>query len=523
MTPMSPAMCPCPEDEEVISARAIAVGTKTRRARGGPWSRPTGRGDRCHGIGWIASTGASGDERLWRSAVRGWATPMNGRATSPQNCTAVPRPVSAIGLHEEDRGRYGSQEASKILRCNEHAMGEPKRRLRILFVDDDPRVLDALRRSLFRRDEQWEMHFLDSGESAVDALRTTDFDVVISDMNMPGMGGDEFLEQVRSEHPSVVRIAFSGWSENYEASNDAPLAHQFLDKPIDIRELAASIDRASGLRRRLDRPQLEDFVGTLEGLPSEPKIYSRLCQLLRSGDASLREIAAVVEQDPAISASVLRLANSAFFGLSRTLSSVRDAAVMLGVVHLKSVVLAVELANAFPAVGGISDLSVGREHERSMLIAALLRDIFDVDDADTRFTVGLLHGLGRLVMAMRWCQLQGEREVTTMASMLEDSEVDPPAVCGVLLEAWGIPSHIVEAVVHHQRPADYQHDTVELADALHLTTATVDELLGPRPGAQPLVCDEEHLKRVANPELLMFWRRKLETRMRSLVEEGPTS
>ena len=400
-------------------------------------------------------------------------------------------------------------------------MADSKRRLRILFVDDDPRVLDALRRSLFRRDEEWEMHFLDSGASALDAMRTTDFDVLISDMSMPGMNGEELLDQVRTEHPEVVRIAFSGWSESRAALHDQPLAHQFLDKPIDIRELAASIDRACHLRRRLDHHDLQAFITELEGLPSEPKIYSRLCQLLRGGDASLREIAAVVEQDPGISASVLRLANSAFFGLSRTLSSVRDAAVMLGVAHLKSVVLAVEIANAFPAVGGISDLSVAQEHQRAILIATLMRDVFEVDDKDTRFTVGLLHALGRLVISMRWCQREGKREVTSMAQLLEDTSVDPTAVAGLLLESWSIPSHIVEAVVQHRAPQQIPHAEFELADALHLTVATVDEVLGAMPGADVLGCDEDHLKAVANPELAMFWRRKLETRLGAIVGESP--
>lgn len=399
-------------------------------------------------------------------------------------------------------------------------MSEISRRLRILFVDDDASVLDALRRSLFRRDEVWEMHFLDSGGAALDALRTTDFDVVISDMNMPGMGGSELLEQIRASHPEVVRIAFSGWSESGSSPpSQEPLAHQFLDKPIDIRELAGAIDRACHLRRRLDNKSLRDFISTLTGLPSEPKVYARLCQLLRGGDASLREIAAVVEQDPGISASVLRLANSAFFGLARKLSSVRDAAVMLGVAHLKSVVLAVEVANAFPAVGGISNLSVAQEHSRSMLVATALQDVFDVGERDDRFTVGILHGLGRLVIAMQWCQRDGKREVTTMEQLLEQVGFQHPEVCGILLESWGIPTYIVEGIVHHHDPGRVPHAEFEFCDALHFTVAVLDELLGPMPGATRVELNEEHLKKVAGVEKLMFWRRKLEDKVGHMREE----
>jgi HD-like signal output (HDOD) protein len=192
---------------------------------------------------------------------------------------------------------------------------------------------------------------------------------------------------------------------------------------------------------------------------------------------------------------------------------------MLGVAHLKSVVLAVEVANAFPAVGGISDLSVGQEHERSMLVASALQDIFDVGERDDRFTVGILHGLGRLVIAMQWCQRDGKREVTTMEKLFEHVGLHHPEVGGILLESWDIPTYIVEAIVHHHDPSVVPHDEFEFADALHFTVSVLDELLGPMPGTAPLPMREDHLKKVAGVEKLMFWRRKLEEKVGHMREE----
>ena len=77
---------------------------------------------------------------------------------------------------------------------------------RILFVDDEPKVLDGLKRMLHGMRREWEMVFANSGQEALEILGTKPFDVLISDMRMPGMDGYQLLEKVRELHPQVVRI-----------------------------------------------------------------------------------------------------------------------------------------------------------------------------------------------------------------------------------------------------------------------------------------------------------------------------
>jgi YesN/AraC family two-component response regulator len=77
---------------------------------------------------------------------------------------------------------------------------------RILFVDDEPRILDGLKRMLHSMRREWEMVFALSGQQALDLLGSGSFNVIISDMRMPGMDGHQLLEKVRQAHPQVVRI-----------------------------------------------------------------------------------------------------------------------------------------------------------------------------------------------------------------------------------------------------------------------------------------------------------------------------
>ncbi len=77
---------------------------------------------------------------------------------------------------------------------------------RVLFVDDEPQVLEGLRRMLRAYRREWTMHFCEGAEQALAAMAEEPFDVVVSDMQMPGMDGAELLTRVRDQYPDAVRI-----------------------------------------------------------------------------------------------------------------------------------------------------------------------------------------------------------------------------------------------------------------------------------------------------------------------------
>lgn len=118
----------------------------------------------------------------------------------------------------------------------------------ILFVDDEPNVLQGLKRMLRPMRHEWVMSFCPSGREALHVLADGAFDVVVSDMQMPDMDGAQLLSNVMEQHPQIVRIVLSGYSSKEAAVKSAGLAHQFLEKPCDLDELKRTIDHAFELR-----------------------------------------------------------------------------------------------------------------------------------------------------------------------------------------------------------------------------------------------------------------------------------
>ena len=196
---------------------------------------------------------------------------------------------------------------------------------RILFVDDEDKVLDGIRRMLYADRKRWELEFAVGGEAALQACERGSFDIVISDMRMPGMDGAMLLTHVRDRFPSTVRIILSGYSELALTARAVPVAHRFLTKPCDPAELRSTIERVCVLQELLSGEEIRRLVGSVGELPSLSGIYASLSQAIRNPGTPLKEIADIVEQDMAMTAKVLQLTNSAFFGLTRKVTSVHSA------------------------------------------------------------------------------------------------------------------------------------------------------------------------------------------------------
>src|SRR6266545_6839404 len=112
---------------------------------------------------------------------------------------------------------------------------------RILFVDDEPAILKGLQNLLFRDRPRWEMVFANSGELAVRELAKAPFDVVVSDIRMPGMDGATLLNHVKDRYPTTARIMLSGHAEREAIVRALPALQQLLSKPCNAQTLRRAI------------------------------------------------------------------------------------------------------------------------------------------------------------------------------------------------------------------------------------------------------------------------------------------
>jgi HD-like signal output (HDOD) protein len=225
----------------------------------------------------------------------------------------------------------------------------------------------------------------------------------------------------------VIRIALSGYTEMESALRALPVAHQFLSKPCDSAVIENVLERACSLQSLLADPAIRNAVGSVGELPSTPRIYSALTQMLADPDVDQRAVAGVIEQDPAVSARVLQIVNSAFFGLSQPIAGLTQAVLHLGIEAIKNLVFTAELFRSFPVRNGFSvDLLQQHSYLTAKIAAAIVNGHSKAQDA---FTAALLHDVER--------QLHGFTHAEAGA---------------YLLGLWGLPYPIVEAVAHHHAP-----------------------------------------------------------------------
>ena len=211
---------------------------------------------------------------------------------------------------------------------------------RVLFVDDDPSILAGLKRMLHPLRHEIRSHFAGSGAEALGCLAVEPFDIVVADMRMPVMDGAALLAEVKRLHPHIIRLALSGHADVDTAMRAVPVTHQFLAKPCDGKTLRDTILRVAELRALLEERELQAVAGRLSDIPALPENYSALSVRLADPNTRSSDIAGLISRDVGVTANLLRIVNSAFFGLPRRVSSIESAINYLGTTMLRSIVLA---------------------------------------------------------------------------------------------------------------------------------------------------------------------------------------
>jgi putative nucleotidyltransferase with HDIG domain len=352
---------------------------------------------------------------------------------------------------------------------------------RILFVDDEPQVLAGLRDLLRKQRSQWDMVFALGGQAALDELANGAFDVVVSDMRMPGIDGAALLSKVKEQYPASARIILSGHAERDSVVRALPVAHQFLSKPCDATLLRVVIERACELQRLLQDERIRSVIGKLDRLPSVPQTYWELTQAAGHVGVAIEDLADIVEQDPAMAVKVLQLVNSSYFGLPKRLTSIRQAVSYLGIDLLKALALSV---HAFGTMGvtPIEGFSLEQLQKHSLLTARLVkRMVPDVKRAGEAFTAALVHDIGKIVFAISMPEtfarvVLGVRQTGRPFHVLEQEllGVTHAEVGAYLLGFWGLPLSIVETVAYHHSPSFVADGEVDILAAVHVADALLN-------------------------------------------------
>lgn len=391
---------------------------------------------------------------------------------------------------------------------------------RILFVDDEPKVLEGLQRMLRPFGGEWESEFVTSAEEALERLAAQTFHVVVSDVRMPAKDGIELLEDVRKLFPRIIRIVLSGVFERDTALRAAGLAHQYLAKPCDPARLHDTIESLCRSNAILTNEAARGVVSAIGSLPSPPQTYASIKRALQRRDVSLREVGRIIEEDVGMTAKVLQLVNSPLFGLEQEVADVHVALGYIGLAALRELVLSVEIFQVFEPERAIDGFSLDQFQGHSRLAAKIVERL-PADAAVIRVAVvaALLHDAGKLVLAAR---LPGLFQLAVRRSLQEsrplfavEEEVigsSHAEVGAYLLSLWGLPQAIVNAVWSHHRPSSARPPSngLDVLALTHIADALAAESEAGVPPEAPAAAprwDLQYLQRLGVIDQIGDWRR----------------
>jgi len=405
----------------------------------------------------------------------------------------------------------------------------------ILFVDDDPLVLQGLRRMLHPMRDIWRCEFCEGGPEAVSRIEGNGapFDVIVSDMRMPVMNGAEVLSRAAKAHPATARVVLSGHADRDLIMQSVGVAHRYLAKPCDARLLLATLHQALGIRSMLRSEELRRATSGTIFLPARPDLCVRLLSVIQSSDTAIGQVEEIVSRDPAMAATLLKLVNSAFFGIPAAAHGLglREAISFLGLDVLRSLVLTVGLFDQLKAVpGGLPPSEVEAVWTHSFEVAQAARAIAEAEEAgrslaEEAFIAGLLHDVGKLFLAPVQAQGEGDGDAPAPRKPLVPRAGETVAdverrlygathgeAGGYLFGLWGLPAGVVEAVAFHHEPRrgsleSYGPGSLSPLTAVHAADVLVHRKRKDAHHPSLLLPDDAHLAQAGVGDRLDAWER----------------
>lgn len=387
----------------------------------------------------------------------------------------------------------------------------------ILFVDDDSNILSGFKRSMRKKRDQWRMLFAQGGDQALAIFGQQHIDVLVTDMQMPGMSGDQLLKSVIDIAPSTARIVVTGYADLTNLTRASELAHRFLDKPCPAEQLVETIEELLISQQVMNNERIRDLMGKIGKLPSLPNVYHEVSAAIDSDQASTDQIALIIQQDAAMSAKVLQLANSPIFYGSGRVSSIQQAITYFGLAQLRQLVLQCSLFQCFDSASGAPDFMVSSFWRYSLAVAELARQISlsegqDGDRPDQAYIAGLMHDIGYLILVNydsslfgKLCEFGVDADDNPVILERRVFDVGHNEAGAYLLSMWNIPARVVEAVYYHHQPRGSDFRGMNALVAVHVAAAIICRY---EQAQWPFhtVLDKQYLEEVGVADKIEGWR-----------------
>ena len=397
----------------------------------------------------------------------------------------------------------------------------PSLKKSILFVDDEASLLELYPLAFEGEQKRWDIHVAPGGTQALSLMEQGTVDVIVSDMRMPGMDGARLLQEVVRLHPRTSRLIMSGYSDAQQIVKCLGVTHQFIAKPCNLTALRGTIERVCGLDSLLMDGKLKTLISQLRNLPSLPSLYFRIMEAVSSPDSTMEEVGEIISSDPSMTAKILQLCNSAFFGIARQITNPTEAVQYLGIERVRALVLSLHIFSCFEKVP-MKNFSIEQALNHCMstgLVAKLIARMQRVDRAvvDEACVAGMLHDIGKVMIAASLPEqyeqavaLASEQRISISAAECEIFGASHSQVGAYLLGLWGLPVTIVEAVAMHHAPGQSASKAFSPLTAVHIANALVGQIQRQNGAGVDIEIDAEYLAELGLKDRMDTWREAAE-------------
>ena len=354
----------------------------------------------------------------------------------------------------------------------------------LLFVGGDEDWLGQVERDLAGLESNWNCSRATDCSQAMEKWASGSFDTLILDGNTTD--GAKLLKTLEKELAHSICIVRCQTLDRATSSQWKGSGAALMAEDADAATLISSVKRSARIRDWLADAAIKQLVSQIRKLPAQPKLHTLVTDELQSANGSMDTVGKLISQEPVMSAKILQVVNSAFFGLTREISDSTESVMVLGAERIKALIL---LAGVFSQYSGAKCPGFSPEPvwSHSIQVGAFARAIALAETKNARaaeaaFTAGLLHDIGKLVLAGNLPEmydtvqrLKASKNITSREAELEILGTSHAELGACLLATWGLPLPILEAIAFHHEPARADEHGFTLLAAVHVANVFAQE------------------------------------------------
>jgi HD-like signal output (HDOD) protein/CheY-like chemotaxis protein len=421
------------------------------------------------------------------------------------------------GLPKRRRFQLVAQADSRCsaLRFNLFAIEMKKR---ILFVGENQPLWQEFQAHAARSGGEWLPEFAGNEPEALAQIEQCEFDAVVADIQLPDTKGVELLDEIMRRQPNSLRVVLSDLADSKSTLMCVARAHRHLLKPFDVTTLINALNQAIALETWLPSAAVQNLTARMRWVPSPPSVYFQVLSEMQSPNASVETIGELIAKDPAISAKVLQLANSAVFGLQLQVISPVEAVTYIGLETTRALMLLAHTFSSFEPLqpAGFSVESLWRH---SLFTGHFARAIAQAERSghelsEQAFAAGLLHDIGKLLFAANLpkpfsqaLSLAREQHCGLWYAESQVLGACHAEVGACLLGIWGLPTPIVEAVALHHFPTRRTEQLFTPLTAVHAANVFEHEAQPENAATNSAEIDSGYLEELGLDHHVEEWRR----------------